>query len=1018
MSEGNEFSIFKKKINDQTQLCPDDSTSNPEIKYADNCIDETFNKFVEKIFHFTLKPNFDKEYNASIVYLPDITEILKYYDGNQTDIEMLEQAIFERILLPKPDSYLMKYKQSVSINEHTIQKKCIIYLFECFLELNLMQQQNCYPSINDNVYEIIRGFLYTNVSTALKQPDLYDSQNISLQILDIFKNNKATMEDFMKFLTSINKLIIMDEDDQETQLKIIYQPVLDIIKEKIKEATIIFLPNCELAFIQVISSDVLLAKVLIDYCHVPIEATGYYYTDTLLGALFAISGLPRSPGGQFEFFLKPMEELSGPLENNIWNGMDTLHQQLHLIFLHLLKSGPEVKHKTLLWLGSCLEKNSGRCKLWNIETSMLEFISDGFAINLSAVLLKLCQPFISNTNNMKLLKIDPTYCAAKVQNIEESKLRGVHLRKLDESTMLLPTNSENPDDKRPVSKEIGFAQIQEKMTNINQDLARMQQTFMDTQQSGSATSEVMKLINDRMEAEMTKYLSMKAALLEPSTLHLLSQFQKATCVWLVQVVCDIDKDFNLDTLQSYCPDKFNILKFPMASVTSPTLKCIPEFVLDNIWRYLMLVRRFHSRSLEEPGFELVSELLNAILVFMMSNDRVRNPHLRARLAECLDCLLPHPDEDITTTNSIGSYYRQMLFLNHPHRKQIVHALLDVFVGIEMTGQSVEFEQKFNYRRPMYIVMDYLWKLDEHREVFKELATSAESNMEATTPPLFLRFINLLMNDAVFLLDEALTNMAQLKQLQTALDAGEWNNLSQRERNQNMAHFQHIGMIARFDNILGRETINTFKYLTSEIKSIFCHSTMVERIAAMLNYFLCHLVGPKKKNFKVKDMKEYKFEPAEIVLNICTIYLHLGESDYGEAFCLAISKDGRSYNSNLFKQAEDVLVRIGGSSLIPGMANIASKVSKHAIQQSNDDELLLSEIPENFLDPIMSTIMTDPVTLPSSKVNVDRSTILRHFLNEQTDPFTRSPLTMDMVKSNVELKKQIDEWIKGKKSTSK
>lgn len=50
--------------------------------------------------------------------------------------------------------------------------------------------------------------------------------------------------------------------------------------------------------------------------------------------------------------------------------------------------------------------------------------------------------------------------------------------------------------------------------------------------------------------------------------------------------------------------------------------------------------------------------------------------------------------------------------------KIVYALLDVFVGIEMTGQSVDFEQKFNYRRPMYIVMDYLWKLEEHREVFK------------------------------------------------------------------------------------------------------------------------------------------------------------------------------------------------------------------------------------------------------------------------------------------------------------
>lgn len=49
--------------------------------------------------------------------------------------------------------------------------------------------------------------------------------------------------------------------------------------------------------------------------------------------------------------------------------------------------------------------------------------------------------------------------------------------------------------------------------------------------------------------------------------------------------------------------------------------------------------------------------------------------------------------------------------------QIIANLLYVFVSIEMTGQSVQFEQKFNYRRPMYIVMGYLWKLPEHRHNF-------------------------------------------------------------------------------------------------------------------------------------------------------------------------------------------------------------------------------------------------------------------------------------------------------------
>lgn len=40
-------------------------------------------------------------------------------------------------------------------------------------------------------------------------------------------------------------------------------------------------------------------------------------------------------------------------------------------------------------------------------------------------------------------------------------------------------------------------------------------------------------------------------------------------------------------------------------------------------------------------------------------------------------------------------------------------------------------------------------------------------MEAVQPPLFLRFVNLLMNDAVFLLDDALSNIAQLRQMVNA-----------------------------------------------------------------------------------------------------------------------------------------------------------------------------------------------------------------------------------------------------------
>lgn len=67
--------------------------------------------------------------------------------------------------------------------------------------------------------------------------------------------------------------------------------------------------------------------------------------------------------------------------------------------------------------------------------------------------------------------------------------------------------------------------------------------------------------------------------------------------------------------------------------------------------------------------------------------------------------------------------------------------------------------------------------------------------------------------------------------------------------------QHIGGIARFDNILGKDTIRTLEHLTSKITIVFTHSSMIDRVAAMLNYFLFNLVGPKNKNFKVNYIDE-------------------------------------------------------------------------------------------------------------------------------------------------------------------
>lgn len=110
----------------------------------------------------------------------------------------------------------------------------------------------------------------------------------------------------------------------------------------------------------------------------------------------------------------------------------------------------------------------------------------------------------------------------------------------------------------------------------------------------------------------------------------------------------------------------------------------------------------------------------------------------------------------------------------------------------------------------------------------------------------------------------------------------------------------------------------------------------------------------------------------------------------------------------------IVVRIGGGQLIGEINDFAIKVRRLEMLEKENQEAL-TDAPDEYLDPIMSTLMLDPVTLPSSNVTVDRTTIARHLLSDQSDPFNRSPLTMDQVITNVTLKAEIDEWVRTKKA---
>ncbi|XP_020142294.2 ubiquitin conjugation factor E4 A isoform X2 [Microcebus murinus] len=1027
-----------KQQSDELPASPDDSDNSvseslDEFDYSVAEISRSFrsqqeiceqlniNHMIQRIFLITLD-NSDPSLKSGngipsrCVYLEEMAVELE--DQDWLDMNNVEQALFARLLLQDPGNHLINMTASSTLNlsadRDAGERHIFCYLYSCF-----QRAKEEITKVPENLLPFAvqcRNLTVSNTRTVLLTPEIYVDQNIHEQLVDLMLEaiQGAHFEDVTEFLEEVIEALILDEEVRTFPEVMI--PVFDILLGRIKD-----LELCQIllyAYLDILlyfTRQKDLAKVFVEYIQPKDSNNGQMYQKTLLGVILNISCLLKTPGvvENHGYFLNPSRSSPQEIkvqEANVHQFMAQFHEKIYQMLKNLLQLSPETKHCILSWLGNCLHANAGRTKIWANQMPEIFFqmyASDAFFLNLGAALLKLCQPFCKPRSS-RLLTFNPTYCALKELNDEERKTKNVHMRGLDRETCLIPTVQEPkfPQNYNLVTENLalteytlylGFHRLHDHMVKINQNLHRLQVAWRDAQQSSSPAADNLR---EQFERLMTIYLSTKTAMTEPQMLQNCLNLQVSMAVLLVQLAIGNEGSQPME------------LTFPLPDDYS-SLAYVPEFFADNLGDFLIFLRRFADDILETSADSL-EHVLHFITIFTGSVERMKNPHLRAKLAEVLEAVMPHMDQ---TPNPLVSsvFHRKRVFCNFSYAPQLAEALIKVFVDIEFTGDPHQFEQKFNYRRPMYPILRYMWGTDNYRESIKDLADFASKNLEAMNPPLFLRFLNLLMNDAIFLLDEAIQYLSKIKIQQIEKDQGEWDSLNPEARREKEAGLQMFGQLARFHNIMSNETIGTLAFLTSEIRSLFVHPFLAERIISMLNYFLQHLVGPKMGALKVKDFSEFDFKPQQLVSDICTIYLNLGDE---ENFCATVPKDGRSYSPTLFAQTLRVLKKINKpGNMIVAFNNLAEKIKSLADLQQQEEETYADACDE-FLDPIMSTLMCDPVMLPSSRVTVDRSTIARHLLSDQTDPFNRSPLTMDQIRPNTELKEKIQRWLAERKQQQK
>jgi ubiquitin conjugation factor E4 B len=277
---------------------------------------------------------------------------------------------------------------------------------------------------------------------------------------------------------------------------------------------------------------------------------------------------------------------------------------------------------------------------------------------------------------------------------------------------------------------------------------------------------------------------------------------------------------------------------------------------------------------------------------------------------------------------------------------------------------------------------------------------------------FVQFVNLLLNDVTYVLDESFTAFQQIHEYSKTLKAppADWTPDQRTETEEKLAAAEGR---AKSYMQLTTETVAMLKLFTETLSDSFTMPEVVTRLAHMLDYNLEALVGPKKSNLKVEAPEKYGWNPREMLSEISDVYLNLKGK---QRFINAVATDGRSYRAEHFASAHTILKRFALKS--PEQLReweAMSQAIEAAKLEAEEEEADLGEIPDEFSDPIMASLMEDPVILPISKVVVDRSTIRSHLLSDPHDPFNRTDLKIEDVIPDTELKNKIQAWKAGKKA---
>ena len=159
------------------------------------------------------------------------------------------------------------------------------------------------------------------------------------------------------------------------------------------------------------------------------------------------------------------------------------------------------------------------------------------------------------------------------------------------------------------------------------------------------------------------------------------------------------------------------------------------------------------------------DFVTLMVTFIGAPKYVKNPYLRATFTKLLCYLVPRQDDESGRRHAserlAGVFHAHLLA-----QRWLAPAVMQFFVDIEFSGSHTGTYDKYEYRHEMALVLEYLWQQPVYKGTMISFARDTNK---------FVRFVNMLINDSIYSMNEALTKLKGIKDVQAEMaDAATWN----------------------------------------------------------------------------------------------------------------------------------------------------------------------------------------------------------------------------------------------------